>query len=470
MSRMPAATVAAYQRAEESFAWWLTHYVRTLDPKNPDSSKRVRLVESYPFIYETALTLQTGVHLHILKSRQMMATTLVCAFFLWNLLYRDGWSGLLLSRKDTLVDDGGEHASWNSLFGRVLFMYRSLPEWQQHQLEIRGGRISCPYRNSYIVGESGNVRDAGRGGVYSSVLMDEAAKIPRSETVFSAINDAAAQIIMNSTPAGKQGVFYRIYRSAQSRFTKIKLHWKIHPLRDQTWYEEQCRDRTEEDIAEELDCSFVKSVRGRCIPEFDWDRNVSYDARYEPQLELSGGWDFGFGDPTAVVLRQRKRNVHTIPASLQRQHLIIEDFAPLAEALVRRMGYVGSLSDIYCVGDSEGNRVNRQTRKSDIRAYRDFGWIIHPVTCQEKERHRRIRNLCKSGELIVHPDNGELIECMQQLRYALDADGNVLSMEHSDRDPEHHRLYSNLPDALGYDLYKHVRIGGAVEPALLAGV
>ena len=421
----------------------------------------------YEFLYELAEELQSGRNLHVLKSRQMVATTTICAYFLWCLLFRDGWSGLMTSRKDTLVDDGGSRASWNSLFGRVLFMWQNLPDWMRIDLQVSANKIACPFRSSYIIGESANIPDVGRGGTYSTALMDEAAKIPRSEAAFSSINDAARQIVMNSTPAGKQGVFYRIHMHPGSNFTKLRMHWSRHPLRDQGWYSGECRNRTEEDIAEELDCSFAKSVKGRCIPEFDFERHVSSEARYVEYLPLYGGWDFGIGDPTAVVFRQLVRDVHRIPGSIQRPDLIVRDIAPLATAIVRRFGYTGATGDVLCVGDSEGGKRDRQTGQTDIRAYREFGWNIQGVKCHERERVRRWRLLCKNNQLLIHPDNGELIECLQQLHYPRTQEGEVLSTDHSD--PKAHE-YSHLLDAGGYDLVKNERIGVSMNPELLAGV
>jgi hypothetical protein len=427
----------------------------------------VKRFPRYEFLYELSESLQSGRNLHVLKSRQMIATTTICAYFLWSLLFRDGWSGLMTSRKDTLVDDGGSRASWNSLFGRVLFMWQNLPEWMRIDLQVSANKIACPFRSSYIIGESANIPDVGRGGTYSTALMDEAAKIPRSEAAFSSINDAARQIIMNSTPAGKQGVFYRIHMSPSADYVKMRMHWSRHPHRNTAWYEQECKNRTAEDIAEELDCSFAKSVRGRCIPEFDYERNVSASVLYSPYVPVYAGWDFGIGDPTAVVFRQEQRGIHCIIASIQRPDLTVKDFAPLAEAVIRKAGYVGDIGDIYCVGDSEGGKRDRQTGLTDIRAYRQFGWNIQGVRCHERERVRRWRLLCKEGQLLIHPNNGELIECLQQLHYPRTPDGDVVSMDHSD--PRGHE-YSHLPDAGGYDLFKNVRIGEVAEPALLAGV
>lgn len=463
------ATATDYRACEASFWYFLTHHCKALDPKAREGEKRVRLIQPYDYLYEGAEALQSGDHVHIVKSRQMVITTLICAFFLWNLQFRDAWSGLMTSRKEQLVSDGGgSKATWHSLFGRVLFMHRQLPPHLRHSLEISGSRIYCPARESYIVGESGNVADAGRGGVFSTVLMDEAAKMKNGESVFSAVNDASRQIIMNSTPFGKQGVFYRIYDTPNSKFRKLRMHWSRHPDRDQKWYEEQCRDRTPEDIAEELDCSFVKSVRGHCFPEFDWDRNVKRSVLYNAHEPMLAGCDFGFDDAMAFTWWQRFGKEHHIIGSMERSELIVSDFGELAAAYTRSFGFYGDVKEVQCWGDAEGGKRDRQTGISTIRAFREGGWNIRPVKCHERERIRRWRAGLKNGTILINPDfNGRLIECLQQLHYRRDSDGKVVDQDHSDMAAHQ---WSNLPDGGGYYLFKNFEYGESLKILQAEGV
>jgi len=421
----------------------------------------VKKFPAFPFLYDTFQAIQSGRHLHILKSRQMLATTLCCAYFLWCLLFRDGWTGLMLSRKDDLVDDGGQFATWNSLFGRVLFMHSRLPAHLRHRLVIRANRISNPMRNSFIVGESGNVKDSGRGGVFSSVLMDEAAKIPRSETVFSAIRDATSQVIMNSTPAGKQGVFYRLYKSGTT-FTKLLLHWSAHPGRDTTWYDNERRDRTPENVAEELDCSFELSVQGRCIPEFDSAKHVRDDAVYSPDYGICAGWDFGIGDATAVVFGQMQGRMMVMPGSYQRSDLTTEQFSPLAVGALKHIGCETPLQGVRCFVDGPtGARRNSQTARTDIEDYGRFGWRMQPIYTNEYTRIKLWRRLCTTDRIAVHPSNADLIDCLEQLHFPTNDQGVVITDQHSD--PKAHG-YSHMPDAGGYMLVGLERVGVAAMP------
>lgn len=455
---------------EDSFWYFLTNYCFTLDPKNPDRDKRVRKVEPFPFVTELAEALPNGRPTHIVKSRQMVVTTVICAFFLWRLMFSSGWSGLMMSRKDTLVDDGGSQASWNSLFGKVLFMWRRLPAHLKHSLEIKANRILCPARESYIIGESGNVPDAGRGGVFSTALLDEAAKIPRSESVWSSLQDAASQVIMNSTPYGKGNLFFRIHKNPDSKFQKLRFHWSRHPERDQAWYADQCVDRTPEQIAEELDMSFERSVVGRCIPEFNYDKHVRVGLRYDPDLRLSGGWDFGIGDPTALVLRQQVGDYHLHPLAIQRPDLRVDQFSEMAIGAVRAMGYQGSIGAIGCMGDPSGAARNPVTGRSIFHEYhKEGGWNILPARKMKDPVQwiAALRKVIGKDRWFCSETCVDLIDSLEAMHYPLDSEGKQLPSENPD--PKAHE-YTHSPAANGYDLGSHVHVHANARTESLAGV
>jgi len=41
---------------------------------------------------------------------------------------------------------------------------------------------------------------------------------------------------------------------------KFRLHWRLHPLKTQEWYEKQKKQRTKLEVAQELDISYDNSV------------------------------------------------------------------------------------------------------------------------------------------------------------------------------------------------------------------
>ena len=52
---------------------------------------------------------------------------------------------------------------------------------------------------------------------------------------------------------------------------RVTYKWDRHPEKTHKWFEKQQRLMTEEQIAQELDCSFSKSTKGRVYPQYDYN-------------------------------------------------------------------------------------------------------------------------------------------------------------------------------------------------------
>jgi hypothetical protein len=67
--------------------------------------------------------------------------------------------------------------------------------------------------------------------------------------------------IVLSTPNGTGNFFHKTWQKAESGdgWNSIKLHWTVHPERNQKWRDEQTKLLGEKYAAQECDCSFVSS-------------------------------------------------------------------------------------------------------------------------------------------------------------------------------------------------------------------
>jgi hypothetical protein len=69
--------------------------------------------------------------------------------------------------------------------------------------------------------------------------------------------------IILSTPNGTGNFFHKTWVDAEtnpkSRFNPIKLHWSVHPERDQTWRDKQDDILGHKAAAQECDCDFISS-------------------------------------------------------------------------------------------------------------------------------------------------------------------------------------------------------------------
>jgi hypothetical protein len=217
--------------------------------------------------------------------------------------YAEEAQNLVLSRKEDLVDDD----TWQSFLGKVKFMAKRLPSHLAPRLDAKHLRITNTATRYTIHGESTN-SNAGRGGTYRRVTIDEAAFVPRSMTVFAAVRDACpGGLGLVSTPNGRDNVvgWVRFHQTPpQAGFNLITLPWSFNPTRDQAWYDRKKATTPRNEFAREIDISYEESVSGK-VYEFDSQRQLRAVA-YDPAYPVYRGYDFGTGAPTAVVWYQKK--------------------------------------------------------------------------------------------------------------------------------------------------------------------
>lgn len=278
-----------------------THYCQTINIEKNE----VSLFPDYPYLKEFLEENREPHNEHVEKSRQMLVSWGFMVLFLYDILFKDNVADFVTSRKEFLVDDGGRDSTPNSLLGRIRFIWERLPEWMKPPLKFSYLKITNPLTGSYIIGESSNP-NSGRSGTWYRALLDEAALIPKSESVFSSIQQACKNgLYMNSTPYGRGGCFGRLRFSENGSFRRRSLHWTIHPQRTEAWYNKQKGNMTKDQVARELDISYEYSISGQIWKEFNFGTQVG-DYPYQPDLPLYRGWDFGVGNPTAILWIQER--------------------------------------------------------------------------------------------------------------------------------------------------------------------
>jgi len=174
----------------------------------------------------------------ILKARQIGVSWLLCAYALWNALFKPGANVLCFSRRD---DEAQE------LVNRVKIIWRNLPSWLQLPLGSDTSSIlTFPTMDSAIRSfpSSGG---SGRSYTGSIIIMDEWAFHPDARALYSGVYPTAerGQLVGVSTANGKQNLFYEIYSKAKeggSSYVPIFIPYYVKPGRDKAWWEQQKRD------------------------------------------------------------------------------------------------------------------------------------------------------------------------------------------------------------------------------------
>lgn len=444
----------------DAAAYFITHFCRTLD----DTGK-VGEIPPWEFVLRYIRALESGEDLVVEKTRQMLATWIACSYFVWALLFRSGSSGFMASRKEALVDDGGENSTVNSLLGRVRFVYNRLPEWAKEMGPVKFShlRVKAEWNNSLIVGESANP-DMARGGTHTHALVDEAAFVPQSESCHRSVRLACPRaLVLQGTPNGRQGSFARIVHTKDSGFTRVRLHWTEHPYRwdkaerdkdgkpTSTWYRHKGASMTSDQVARELDINYAASVAGLVYPEFNYDQHFRSYVTYDADLPLHLGLDFGIGAPTAgVIFQVHGAEVHVL-ADYEMANAPVEVNARNLWHVIRGIGFQGDKWDVVCHGDPAGNAREIATGSNVIREYRTSGFTQF-TTPRVKLRDgiRLVRNKFHRGQIYFSLDCRTVALRISDYQYPTDDSGNVKGDEPMKTGPG--SMSTHVMDGLRYGI------------------
>lgn len=238
------------------------------------------------------------------KSRDMGVSWIVaCYISLWYFLFVEGSNILVGSYREKEVDNG----TIDSIFGKIDYAIFNLPPWilpnsYKHKKHRTRLRIINPSNGNVITGDTMNPNFA-RGSRKTFIILDEMAFWEYSKDAYESAGESTNCRIALSTPNGYD--YFKTLRD--SGIDIVTLHWRLHPLKDEQWYAYECKRKTEEEVAQELDISYTKSKEGRVYPEWN-EVNVTIGKyEYDENLPLYIGWDFGRTDETAIIWAQTSR-------------------------------------------------------------------------------------------------------------------------------------------------------------------
>jgi hypothetical protein len=190
----------------------------------------------------------------ILKARQLGISTLTAGYSLWMMTFHQDKNILVIATKQEVA---------KNLVTKVRVMHANLPSWlKQHCVE--DNKLSLRYKNGSQIKAVSSGEDAGRSEALSLLILDEAAFIDRIDEIWASSQQTLAtggKAIVLSTPNGTGNFFHKTWSDAEigSEFHPIKLHWSLHPDRDQIWRDRQTELLGEKMAAQECDCDFITS-------------------------------------------------------------------------------------------------------------------------------------------------------------------------------------------------------------------
>ena len=211
--------------------------------------------ELFPFQEKTLQQFNKNRYNIVLKSRQTGISTLTAGFALWSMTFNQDFNVLVIAIKQEVA---------KNLVTKVRVMYDGLPSWLKVN-EVEDNKLSLRLANGSQIKAVAASPDAGRSEALSLLVIDEAAFIDDIDEIWTSATPALStggSCIALSTPNGIGNWFHKQWMGAEeggNEFKPIKLHWTVHPERDQKWRDEQTNVLGTKLAAQECDCDFVSS-------------------------------------------------------------------------------------------------------------------------------------------------------------------------------------------------------------------
>jgi hypothetical protein len=216
----------------------------------------------YPFQEKCVKEFQYHDYNIILKSRQLGISTLTAGYSLWMMLFHQDKNVLVIATKQDVA---------KNLVTKVRIMHQGLPSWLKGNT-IEDNKLSLRLANGSQIKAISSGGDAGRSEALSLLVLDEAAFIDRIDDIWASSQQTLAtggRAIILSTPNGVGNFFHKTWvkaDAAENQFNTIRLHWNLHPERDQTWRDLQDSLLGPKMAAQECDCDFLSS--GNSVVDF----------------------------------------------------------------------------------------------------------------------------------------------------------------------------------------------------------
>jgi len=222
----------------------------------------------FPFQETTLTQFSTNRYNIVLKSRQLGISTLTAGYALWKMIFNEDFNALVIATKQDVA---------KNLVTKVRVMHENLPKWLKGDV-AEDNKLSLRLANGSQIKAISSKGDAGRSEALSLLVFDEAAFIDRIDEIWTAAQQTLAtggDCIALSTPNGVGNWFHKQWVDAEAggEFNTIRLHWTVHPERDDPWRAKQTELLGEKMAAQECDCDFISSghtvVDGEILQWYD---------------------------------------------------------------------------------------------------------------------------------------------------------------------------------------------------------
>jgi len=192
----------------------------------------------------------------ILKSRQLGISTVAAAYALWQALFYKDKAILIIATKLAVAQN---------FIKKVKVALQNLPSWLVMPHLKSDTKQMVEFSNGSSIKAIPTSEDAGRSEALTLLIVDEAAFISNFDELWTGLYptlSTGGRAIVLSTPNGVGGQFHKLYVEAEANlniFNPIKLPWDVHPERDDSWFDNESKNMTKKQVAQELLCDFAAS-------------------------------------------------------------------------------------------------------------------------------------------------------------------------------------------------------------------
>ena len=192
----------------------------------------------------------------ILKSRQLGISTITAAYAVWLACFYKDKNILVIATKLAVAQN---------FIKKVKVAIRSMPAWLMMPEIVSNNKQTLEFSNGSSIKAVPTSDDAGRSEALSLLIVDEAAFIRNFDELWTSLYptlSTGGRAIVLSTPNGVGGQYHDLWLKAESgenQFNAIKLPWDVHPDHDEEWFQQECKNFSRKQIAQELLCDFAAS-------------------------------------------------------------------------------------------------------------------------------------------------------------------------------------------------------------------
>lgn len=304
-----------YEQARRDCSFFINMFCWTYDDRIGEDEPLIlydvqerKMVE--PYMQFVKVLAPKRVTIGYAKSRGQGFTWVQLAMRIWRFLFADNWSILVGTENRDDVDDGGQNATHESLFGKMRYIINHFPKWftkdllgplfKREEFNKRH-HLQNPFKPKNVIHGKQLGGMFGRSRRYSEAFADEVAWAEEMKDANTALKQTTNRFVFGSTPKGEGNFFHQAMTGMFPGVVKFWMWWGEHPKCDLAWYNDQRQDMDDDDVAQELDISFSMSAGGRVLHEVKIKDFFCQWAEYDPNLPVEVIIDPGYADPMAAI-------------------------------------------------------------------------------------------------------------------------------------------------------------------------